>query len=38
MKKRIMNIIDNEVVNENYNTRLEHCNTNSISHSVEVGV
>ena len=26
------------VVNENYNTRLEHCNANSISHSVEVGV
>ena len=26
------------VVNENYNIRLEHCNTHSISHSVEVGV
>ena len=26
------------VVNENYDIRLEHCNTHSISHSVEVGV
>ena len=26
------------VVNENYNTRLEHCNANSISYSVEVNV
>ena len=32
----IMNIIMK--LNENYNTRLEHCNANSISHSVEVGV
>ena len=29
---------EQEVVNENYNIRLEHCNTHSISHSVEVGV
>ena len=26
------------VVTENYNIRLDHCTTNSISHSVEVGV
>ena len=26
------------VVNENYNTRLEHCNANSISYSVEAEV
>jgi len=26
------------VVTENYNTRVDHCSTNNISHSVEVGV
>jgi len=26
------------VVNENYNTRLEHCNANSISYSIEAEV
>lgn len=29
---------EQEVVNENYNIRLEHCTTNAISHSVEEDV